>query len=85
MVNKLLNVKNTAALTGLSIRALHYYDEIGLLKPSGTTKAGYRQYDDEAICRLMQIMFYKELGLSLKEIENIMKKSDYDKMKRYKT
>lgn len=79
MVNKLLNVKNTAALTGLSIRALHYYDEIGLLKPSGTTKAGYRQYDDEAICKLMQIMFYKELGLSLKEIANIMAKPDYDK------
>lgn len=79
MVKKPLSIKKTAALTGLSIRAIHYYDEIGLLKPSGLTKAGYRQYDDEAISALMQIMFYKELGFSLKEIANIMKKSDYDK------
>ncbi len=75
----LLSIKKAAAITGSSVRALHYYDEIGLLKPSSITDAGYRQYDDDAVCSLMQIMFFKELGFPLKEIINMMKNPDYDK------
>jgi DNA-binding transcriptional MerR regulator len=74
----LLSIKKTADITGLSIRALHYYDEIGLLKPSRITDAGYRQYDNDAISLLMQIMFFKELGFPLKEIIKMMKNPDYD-------
>jgi len=79
MIKKPLSIKNTSALTGLSIRALRYYDEIGLLKPPVVTDAGYRFYDDEAISRLMQILFFKELGFPLKEIVKMMNNPDYNR------
>ncbi|MBM7870935.1 DNA-binding transcriptional MerR regulator [Clostridium pascui] len=56
-------VKQVYDLTGISVRALHYYDEIGLLKPSEITDTGYRLYDDEALETLQQILFFKELEL----------------------
>ncbi|MBQ1257093.1 MAG: MerR family transcriptional regulator [Clostridia bacterium] len=65
--------------TGVSIRALHHYDEIGLLKPARVTDAGYRLYDEEAILRLSEILFYKEIGFSLSEIKNILNSPDYDR------
>lgn len=52
-------VKQVSDLTGISVRALHYYDEIGLLKPSEITEAGYRLYDDEALKTLQQILLVK--------------------------
>lgn len=73
-------VKQVSDLTGLSVRMLHYYDEIGLLKPSEVTDAGYRLYDDEALMTLQQILFYKELDIPLKQVKEIMYSPHYNKM-----
>jgi Predicted transcriptional regulators len=73
-------VKQVSDLTGISVRMLHYYDEIGLLKPSEVTDAGYRLYDDEALMILQQILFYKELDISLKEVKEILYSPHYNKM-----
>ena len=78
--NMNLSVSKTAKLFDISVRTLHYYDEIGLLKPSRVTDAGYRYYDDEAIMSLEQILFFKKLGFSLKEMKLILYQPDYDKM-----
>lgn len=72
-------VKEVSALTGVSRRTLHYYDEIGLLKPTRVTEAGYRLYDDAALERLQQIMLYRELEFSLKDIRQILESSDFDR------
>jgi DNA-binding transcriptional MerR regulator len=72
------SVKELADLAGVSTRTLHYYDEIGLLPPSATESNSYRSYDQAAVLRLQQILFYKELGLSLKEIKSMMDTPDYD-------
>lgn len=63
-----LSVSETAKIFDISVRTLHYYDVIGLLKPSELTDAGYRLYDNDAISKLQQILFYRELDLSLKDI-----------------
>lgn len=73
-------ISQVAKLSGVSIRTLQYYDEIGLLPHSELTEAGYRLYDDSALQTLQQILFFKELGFRLKEIREILKKSDYDKI-----
>lgn len=73
-------VKQVSDLTGISVRALHYYDEIGLLKPSEITETGYRLYDDEALKTLQQILFFKELDIPLKEIKDIMSSPYFNKM-----
>lgn len=72
-------VKEVSKCTGVSVRALHHYDAVGLLKPTQTTDAGYRLYDDNALERLHMILVYRELGLSLKEIRNILDAPDYDR------
>ena len=72
-------VSETAKLTGVSVRTLHYYDEIGLLKPSEVSEAGYRFYDDEALGTLQQILFYRELGFSLEQTGRILNAPDYDR------
>ena len=77
-------VKQVSDLTGISVRALHYYDEIGLLKPSKITEAGYRLYDDRALEALQQILFFKELELPLKEVKKIMTEPSFDKMEALK-
>lgn len=74
-----LSVSETAGLMGVSIRTLHYYDEIGLLNPSEISDAGYRFYDDKAIDKLQQILFYRELEFSLKDISDILSNPQYDK------
>ena len=74
-------VKQVSNLTGVSVRMLHYYDEIGLLRPSTVTKAGYRVYDEEALVILQQILFFKELDIPLKEVKEIMDNPHFDKMK----
>lgn len=77
-------VSQVAKLTGISIRTLQYYDEIGLLKPSELTSSGYRLYDEEALQTLQQILFFKELGFPLKEIREILEKPDFDRMTAFK-
>ena len=72
-------VKEVRKLTGVSVRALHHYDAIGLLKPTQMTDAGYRLYDEVALDRLYMILVYRELGLSLKEISDILDAPDYDR------
>ena len=72
-------VKEMRKLTGVSVRALHHYDTIGLLKPTQVTEAGYRLYDDEALEKLSMILVFRELGLSLKEIADILHTPDYDR------
>lgn len=72
-------VKDVSEITGVSIRTLRYYDEIGLLKPTELTDAGYRLYDNKALERLQEIMFYKELEIPLEDIKKIMDNPNYDK------
>lgn len=72
-------VKEVAGLTGISVRTLQYYDEIGVFKPTCVSDAGYRMYDDEALNTLQQILFFKELDFSLKEIKSIMDNPDFDR------
>lgn len=66
------SVNEVSKVSGVSRRTLQYYDEIGLLPPSAVKKSGYRQYDDESLCRLWCILFYKELGMSLNNIRLIL-------------
>lgn len=77
-------VKQVSKLTGISVRTLQYYDEIGILKPTKLTDSGYRLYDDAAMELLQQILFFKELDFSLKEIKAIMEKPEFDKKAAYK-
>ena len=72
-------VRQVSPLTGVSIRALHHYDAIGLLQPTQVTDAGYRLYSDAEIERLYMILVFRELGLSLKEIRSILNAPDYDR------
>ena len=77
-------ISQVAELTGISPRTLQYYDEIGLLRPSKLTQSGYRLYNDEALQKLQQILFFKELGFKLKEIKEILQKPDFDRIKAFK-
>ncbi|MBZ9626290.1 MerR family transcriptional regulator [Clostridium sp. FP2] len=78
-------IKQVSDLTGISVRMLHYYDKIGLLKPSNFTDAGYRLYDDESLETLQQILFFKELDIPLKEVKEIMASAHFDKMQALKS
>ena len=73
-------IKQVSDLTGISVRMLHYYDKIGLLKPSSTTEAGYRLYGDESLETLQQILFFKELDVPLKSMKKILESPQYDKV-----
>ena len=75
---KTYSVKKLAKLAGVSVRTLHHYDQIGLLKPSTRTRAGYRLYNEKELLRLQQILFYKELDFSLQEICHILDEPDFD-------
>lgn len=77
-------ISQVASLTGISTRTLQYYDEIDLLKPSELTPSGYRLYNDEALQKLQQILFYKELNFKLNEIKEILQKPEYDKIEAFK-
>ncbi|MBP1560992.1 MAG: MerR family transcriptional regulator [Oscillospiraceae bacterium] len=77
-----MHIKEFAVLTGVSVRTLHYYDEIGLLKPSYVDEQnGYRFYDEHSLERMQEIMFYRELDFSLKSIAEILSSENYDKQK----
>ena len=78
------SVSQVTKLTGISARSLQYYDEIGLLKPSELTSAGYRLYNDEALQKLQQVLFFKELGFKLQEIHQFISQPDFDKLAAYK-
>ena len=74
----MFTVKQISEKTGVSARTLHHYDAIGLLKPSGVTRAGYRLYDDEALGRLQTILLLRELQFPLKEIKEILDRPGFD-------
>ena len=74
----MFTVKQLSRLAGVTPRTLHYYDEIGLLKPSQVGDNGYRYYGEEAIVRLQQIMLYRELDMPLEYIKAIMGRRDFD-------
>ncbi len=71
-------VKKLAKLAGVSVRTLHLYDELGLLKPAARTEAGYRLYGEQELFRLQQILFYRELDFPLQEIGQILYSPDFD-------
>jgi DNA-binding transcriptional MerR regulator len=71
-------VKQLSDLTDISVRTLHYYDEIDLLRPTSVGANGYRYYDDAALLRLQQILFYREIGLELAHIKEILDRPDFD-------
>ena len=73
-------VKEVSQLTGISIRALHHYDAIGLLRPTAVTDAGYRLYDDEALARLQTILLFRQLRFPLKEIAEILERPGFDSL-----
>lgn len=74
-----MTVHQVAELTGITIRALHYYDEIGLLKPTKADKTKYRLYSENDLEKLQQILFYREVGFSLKEIKELLSAPIYSK------
>ena len=75
----MMTVAQVSKRTGVSVRTLHHYDQIGLLKPTEVTEAGYRLYNDAALDKLYMILVYRELGLSLYEIGSILDAPDYDR------
>ena len=78
MAEKMMTVNQVSRLCGISVRTLHYYDELGLLSPSSVTGAGYRMYGKDALSRLQQILFFRELDFSLKEIRQILDNPSFD-------
>lgn len=76
----LVKVKEVADLVGISVRTLHHYDDIGLLKPATITESGYRSYSDENLEVLQQILFFRELGFPLKKIKEIMYRPSFDRV-----
>ena len=77
----MMTVNEVSKITGVSIRALQYYDTIGLLKPGRYTESGYRLYDDTALERLQQILLFRELEFPLKEIRQILDAPNFDREK----
>lgn len=71
-------VHQVSEMTGVSVRTLHHYDQLGLLKPAQVTQVGYRLYDEAALRRLQSILIYRELGFPLKEIKAILDDPGYD-------
>lgn len=74
----LYKVKEVAAIAGVSVRTLHYYDDIGLLKPQSISPAGYRLYTDHNLERLQMVLFFKELGFSLQETRDVLDSPGFD-------
>lgn len=73
-----MKVKEVAELAGVSVRTLHYYDDINLLKPSSLTESGYRIYSKTDLETLQQILFFRELGFPLKQIKEIIKSPSFN-------
>ena len=79
MARRTYQVKEVTSIAGISVRTLHYYDEIGLLVPSARSASGYRLYDDDDLLRLQQIIVSRELGLSLEEIRKSLDDPSFDR------
>ncbi|MCM3127999.1 MULTISPECIES: MerR family transcriptional regulator [unclassified Paenibacillus] len=75
----LYKVKEVAKFTGVTIRTLHHYDEIGLVKPDEVTESGHRLYSDDNLKRLQQVLFFREIGFTLQEIGPILDRPDFDR------
>jgi len=75
---KTFTVKKLAEISGVSVRTLHYYDQIGLLRPTIRTEKKYRLYGNDELLRLQQILFFREMGFSLKDIIDILDEPEYD-------
>lgn len=73
-------VKKVAKMSGVSVRTLHFYDEVGLLKPASRASNGYRFYDETQLLTLQQILFYRELGFELKQIKRLLGRGDFDQI-----
>src|SRR3979490_697565 len=73
-------VKLVAAMSGVSVRTLHFYDETGLLRPAYHGPNGYRFYEEPQLLTLQQILFYRELGFELKQIKQILGRADFQKV-----
>lgn len=78
-------VKEVAEMVGISVRTLHHYDQVGLLKPESLSPAGYRHYNDRDLERLQQVLFFKELGFNLKEIKAILDSLGFDRQRALET
>ena len=78
MTSATYSVGKLAKMAGVSVRTLHHYDRIGLLRPSSRTEVGYRRYGEKELLRLQQILFFKELSLSLDEIRDILDDPGFD-------
>lgn len=77
-----MQIKEFANFTGVSVRTLHYYDEIGLMKPAQVDPiTGYRYYDEQSLLRMQEILFYRELDFSLKSIGDMLSCPDYDRQR----
>lgn len=81
MDTKPKTINQVANLAGITVRTLHYYDKIDLLKPTYIAKNNYRIYDEFCLRRLQEILFFKELQVPLKEIKQILDDKSYDKEK----
>ena len=77
----MMTVHEVSELTGVSVRALHHYDELGLLKPAAVTEAGYRLYDESSLARLQSILLFRELQFPLKDIGAILDSPTFDRNK----
>ncbi len=73
-------VKKLAAMSGVSVRTLHFYDEVGLLKPAYHGANGYRFYEEAQLLMLQQILFFRTLGIELQQIKRILERPDFDKV-----
>lgn len=78
-----MKVKEVSKLTGVSVRTLHHYDAIGLLIPDAVTEAGYRLYSDDNLSTLQQILFFRELGFSLKKIKELLDSPSFDRQEAF--
>jgi DNA-binding transcriptional MerR regulator len=77
---KLYTVKEVARLSGVTVRTLHHYDQVGLLKPAQVGENGYRYYGREELLRLQQILFHRELELPLEAIAEVLDQPDFDRL-----
>ncbi len=77
----MMTVHEVSQLTGVSVRALHHYDQLGLLKPASVTEAGYRLYDEGSLVRLQSILLFRELQFPLKDIGAILDSPTFDRNK----
>ena len=77
----MMTVHEVSELTGVSVRALHHYDQLGLLKPAAVTEAGYRLYDEDSLVRLQSILLFRELQFPLKDIGAILDSPSFDRNK----